>query len=78
VVQVTGVRNGVRYVLGHVPVAGCRTTESVSGVATRAHVKVTATGSHGVGKFIATCTGAVSNAGTRQARPVQVSDTVVA
>jgi hypothetical protein len=77
VVRVTGVRNGARYVLGHVPRAGCRTTESVSGVAKPALLRITTTASHGVGKFTATCAGAVSVAGTLQARPVRVSYTVI-
>jgi uncharacterized protein YjbI with pentapeptide repeats len=77
VVAVTGVRNGHTYRRGHVPVAGCRTTELVSGVATRAKVKVTVRGRHGIGKFTATCTGAVSIAGTRQARVVRITYKVI-
>jgi len=33
VVTVTGVANGAVYVVGHVPSAGCTTTDAVSGVA---------------------------------------------
>jgi len=76
VVSVTGVRSGGRYVLGKVPVAGCGTTDAVSGVATPAAVQVTTTGSNGVGPFTATCAGAVSIAGNPQAAPVRASYTV--
>jgi hypothetical protein len=51
------------YALGHVPAAGCSTTDSLSGVARKASVKVTTTGSNGVGPFTATCSGAADNAG---------------
>jgi uncharacterized protein YjbI with pentapeptide repeats len=76
VVSVTGVRSGAVYAKGKVPKAGCSTTEKVSGVATPATVRVTTTGSNGVGKFTATCSGAVSVAGITQPAPVQVSYTV--
>ncbi len=76
-VTVTGVHNGRRYRQGHVPRAGCRTTEPVSGVATRARLTIRAQGSHGLGKFTATCKGAVSVAGTSQSRPQRVTYTVV-
>jgi len=76
-VSVTAVRSGHTYRRGHVPVAGCRTTELVSGVAIRARVKVTSRGRHGLGRFTATCRGAVSVAGTRQARAVQVTYKVI-
>jgi hypothetical protein len=36
--------NGARYVLGKVPAAGCRTSESVSWVATGAHLTTSTTG----------------------------------
>lgn len=75
-VSVTGVRSGAVYAKGKVPAAGCRTTEGVSGVATAAKVRVTTTGSNGVGKFTAACSGAVSVAGTSQAAAVQVTYTV--
>ena len=76
-VSVTGVGNGARYVLGKVPAAGCRTSEAVSGVATNARLKLTTTGANGVGRFTATCSGAVSVAGTGQAGAVTTSYTVV-
>jgi uncharacterized protein YjbI with pentapeptide repeats len=70
-VQVTGVRSGQVYPLGDVPVPGCATTDSVSGVATAAKVTVTGTSSHGTGSFAATCAGAKNNAGIAAA-PVTV------
>lgn len=75
-VTVTGVRNGQRYVIGRVPGAGCRTAETVSGVATKATVSVTTGGSGGVGPFTATCAGAVSVAGLSQVAPAQAGYTV--
>ncbi len=77
VVSVQGVASGARYVLGAVPAAGCVTADSVSGVATDAALKVTTTGTHGVGPFAATCSGATSVAGTGQAAPVTASYTVL-
>jgi hypothetical protein len=76
-VTVTGVRNHLTYHKGKVPVAGCRTTETISGVAKPAKLKVTTTGSHGLGRFTVTCAGAVSTAGTRQAQPLQITYTVI-
>ena len=53
-VAVTGVANGAQYVLGSVPVAGCSTTDTLSGVATAA----TVTSSGGpVGFITTTCSG---------------------
>jgi uncharacterized protein YjbI with pentapeptide repeats len=77
VVSVTGVTSGARYVYGKVPAAGCATTDVVSGVATRASVKIITTGKNGTGAFTATCAGAVSVAGAAQAAPVRVGYTVV-
>jgi len=76
-VAVTGVSSKHQYVFGHVPAAGCKTTDSVSGVATPAKVKVTTIGSHGTGTFTATCSGAIDVAGNPQAAPVAVTYTVV-
>jgi uncharacterized protein YjbI with pentapeptide repeats len=76
-VTVTGVRNHGTYHKGKVPIAGCRTTETISGVATPAKRTVTTTGKHGLGRFTVTCSGAVSTAGTRQAHPQQVTYTVI-
>lgn len=75
-VSVTGVTAGGQYVLGKVPAARCKTTDSLSGVAASAAVTVTTTGSHGVGAFTATCRGAADVAGN-QAAPVSVRYTVV-
>jgi uncharacterized protein YjbI with pentapeptide repeats len=76
VVKVTGVTAGDHYVLGTVPAAGCKTTESVSGVAQAASLSTSTGGSHGVGPFTATCAGAVSVAGNPQAGPAQAKYTV--
>jgi len=76
-VAVTGVRERRQYVFGQVPARGCRTSDTVSGVARSAKLTVTTTGSHGVGSFTATCSGAVSVAGTGQAAPVRARYTVV-
>ncbi len=65
-VSVTGVSNNHLYALGHVPAAGCSTTDSLSGVARNASVKVTTTGSNGVGPFTATCSGAADKAGNKR------------
>ncbi|MGD0703036.1 MAG: pentapeptide repeat-containing protein [Trebonia sp.] len=70
-VLVTGAGNGKVYSLGNVPAPGCRTTDSVSGVATAAKVAVTGASSHGTGSFTATCAGAVNKAGIA-ATPVTV------
>ena len=76
-VTVTGVRNGRTYHKGHVPLAACRTTETISGVVTPAKRKVSTTGKHGLGTFTVTCSGAVSGAGTRQASSVRVTYRVI-
>ena len=74
-VSVTGVANGKVYVTGDVPKAGCTTTDA--GTVTKpASVKVTTTGKNGVGRFAATCSGAVDRAGNTQKAPVSVSYTV--
>lgn len=75
-VAVTGVRAGRKYVIGSVPAASCRTTDQISGVAVPATLTVTR-GRNGVGRFTATCSGAVDNAGNAQVTPVSVSYTVV-
>jgi hypothetical protein len=61
VVEVTGVTHGAEYILGSVPVAGCDTTDALSGVATYASLSMT--GGPIVGSFTATCSGAVDYAG---------------
>jgi uncharacterized protein YjbI with pentapeptide repeats len=75
-VKVTGVRNGATYASGHVPKAGCSTTDPISGVLVRARLRITGRHKHGLGKFVATCSGAVSVAGAYQSAPVRVSYTV--
>ena len=75
-VAVTGVKAGRPYAAGHVPAAGCRTTDALSGVLQEATLAVTTSGSHGVGSFTATCAGAVNVAGVAQAAPVRVTYTV--
>jgi hypothetical protein len=70
------VGNGHVYVRGDVPAAGCRTTDD-SAVAVKAGLKVTTTGTNGVGSFTATCAGAVDRAGNDQGAPVSASYLVV-
>jgi hypothetical protein len=74
---VTGVRAGHEYVFGHGPAPACRTSDPVSGVARPAKLTVTTNGSNGVGGFTATCSGAVSVAGTRQAGSATAKYSVV-
>jgi uncharacterized protein YjbI with pentapeptide repeats len=74
-VAVTGVTAGLVYAAGHVPAAGCRTTDALSGVAQDATLSVTTTGSHGVGAFTATCAGGLNYAEI-PATPVAVKYTV--
>jgi hypothetical protein len=76
-VSVTGVRSNAQYRYGRVPRAGCGTSESPSGVATTAHVKVTGGSRLGIGVYTATCAGAVTVAGVGQAAPVHATYTVV-
>lgn len=58
-VTVTGVTNGATYTVGSVPVAGCDTTDALSGVKTPA----TLSSSGGpVGSVTVNCTGALDNA----------------
>jgi uncharacterized protein YjbI with pentapeptide repeats len=76
-VTVTGVASGRIYIAGKIPAPGCKTTDGLSGVGTPAKLKVTTTGSHGVGSFTATCAGAADGAGNRQAAPVSVTYKVV-
>jgi hypothetical protein len=59
VINVTGVRQGASYPMGRVPVAGCSTSDVLSGVATKATLTVRG----GSGHFTAICSGATDNAG---------------
>ncbi len=77
-VSVAGVGEGRVYVLGAVPKASCRTTDTVSGVASPARLTVTQSGAHGIGAFTAACSGAVNVAGATQKAAVKVSYTVAA
>ncbi len=63
IVAVTGVSNGATYIVGGVPVAGCSTTDGVSGVAANATLTVTGGTANHVGSFTATCSGGRDNAG---------------
>ncbi|HET7016061.1 MAG TPA: pentapeptide repeat-containing protein [Streptosporangiaceae bacterium] len=76
-VTVRGVATNGEYVLGAVPAAGCKTSDSLSGIAVTATPKITTTGSHGVGPFVATCAGAVDVAGNPQSKPVSRSYVVI-
>ena len=72
-VSVTGVAAGHQYAVGHVPIPRCRTSDSISGVATPARLRVTHTSAGALGSFTATCSGAVNGAGIRQTKPVSVT-----
>jgi uncharacterized protein YjbI with pentapeptide repeats len=73
-VTVTGVSSGKVYITGAVT-EGCKTTDDGT-VAIPAKLTVTTTGKHGVGRFTATCAGAVDLAGNQQKPPVSVTFTV--
>ncbi len=75
-VTLTGVAKGRSYAIGNVPAPQCKTTDAVSGVASPAKLKVVSVGSAGLGSFTATCTGAVSVAGTAQAGKVRATYSV--
>jgi uncharacterized protein YjbI with pentapeptide repeats len=76
-VTVVSVANGHSYVFGTAPSAQCETTDNGT-VAKQAVLTVTVVGgSHGVGRFTATCAGAVDLAGNRQSAPVSVTYTVL-
>ena len=63
VVVVTGVADAGVYTIGSVPVAGCSTSDALSGVVTSASVSVTGGTANGVGAFSVSCAGAVDAAG---------------
>src|SRR5260221_13843480 len=73
VVTVTGVRQGARYPTGRVPVAGCSTSDALSGVATKATLTLWG----GSGHFTATSSGSTDNAGNA-AQPASVTYRVLA
>ena len=63
VVTVTGVANNAVYIRGNVPVAGCTTTDALSGVLNQPTLGVTGGTVHAVGFYRASCTGASDKAG---------------
>jgi hypothetical protein len=70
IVTVTGVEDGVTYVLGNVPIAGCETTDALSGVETEASLTLTGGNGDGTGSFTATCSGAADLAGNNNSASV--------
>ena len=62
-VIVTGVMNGASYAVGAVPAATCMTTDALSGVAISATLSVSGGDAQGLGQFVATCSGAIDQAG---------------
>lgn len=66
-VSITGVTGGGGYTVGSVPVAGCSTSDALSGVATSATVTVTGGNANGVGTYTVTCAGATDKAGNSAA-----------
>jgi alpha-tubulin suppressor-like RCC1 family protein len=70
IVTVTGVEDGVTYVLGNVPIAGCETTDALSGVETEASLTLTGGDGDGTGSFTATCSGAADFAGNNNSASV--------
>jgi large repetitive protein len=76
-VSITGVSEGGSYIVGSVPVAGCSTSDALSGVVTQAVLNLTGGNPDGTGSFTATCSGASDVAGN-SAVPVSVNYTVTA
>ena len=69
---VTGVSDGASYSIGSVPVAGCDTSDALSGLATAAVLNITGGNPDGSGSFTVSCGGAADNAGN-SAAPVAVA-----
>jgi len=69
-VSITGVADGETYVLGNIPIAGCETTDALSGVETEASLTVTGGNDDGTGSFTATCSGAADFAGNNNSASV--------
>jgi hypothetical protein len=63
VVSVTGVTENALYTRDAVPMAGCTTSDTLSGVGTDATLTVTGGDGDDTGTFIATCSGALDKAG---------------
>ena len=76
VVTVTGVPAGHTYLAGAAPSPGCSTTDSVSGVAVQAALKVSPAGTPVPAAYTATCAGAVDQAGNDQSASAQAHYTV--
>ena len=64
-VTITGVTDGITYILGNVPTADCTTSDALSGVATAAILVLSGANPDGSGTITATCDEAVDNAGNR-------------
>jgi uncharacterized protein YjbI with pentapeptide repeats len=60
---VTGVRNGHVYAVGQVPEPGCVESDKYSPIENSGTLTVTGNGSHGLGVFTVTCSGATDLAG---------------
>jgi uncharacterized protein YjbI with pentapeptide repeats len=63
VMKVTGVRNGHVYAVGKVPKIGCADSDEYSTIVNPGTLTVSGKGSHGLGVFTATCSGAADLAG---------------
>ncbi len=61
--QVNGVKNGHVYAVGDVPTPGCLVSDKYSPIENSGTLTVTGKGSHGLGVFTATCSGAEDLAG---------------
>lgn len=72
-VSISGPRGGAVYPVGHVPAAGCVTSEKISGVGQRASASTHDYGPGGLGAVTLTCSGARSAAGLSQAAPASVT-----
>ena len=68
--EVGTVVDGETYNLGTIPVAGCDTQDTLSGVATLASLTLTGGDVNGVGTITATCAGATDNADNNAAATV--------
>jgi uncharacterized protein YjbI with pentapeptide repeats len=72
VMKVTGVQNGHVYAVGKVPAIGCADSDEYSTIVNPGSLTVSGKGSHGLGVFTATCSGATDAAGNT-ALPVQAT-----
>ncbi|MEA2676428.1 MAG: X-Pro dipeptidyl-peptidase [Chloroflexota bacterium] len=76
-VALSGVANGVRYVLGSVPTAACATNDATSGVASTATLSLTGGTSSGIGHYNATCSGGSDVAGNAATAPASAAYDVI-